>query len=365
MEESDRMVRRPVLLVLGPLPNEGDFLGGTKVSFSALVAWMEEHGSFTLRIVDTGRSLKGAGSLKRLALNFDSAFRILRQMWKACPSSDLVMANLSSYGVFRLGPWVWCVTKLRRRRLVLRIFGGDFDLAHERMPWLMKMLAKATILRSDLILFQTQVLVARFGGSHVEWFPTTRSSVAHRMVPVRRRCRRLLYISRLSREKGIDEVLQCADGLDGDTEIVVYGEPDAGFDMERLRANAKVNYQGSVSPSEVRDVLAGGDLLLFPSVYKGEGYPGIIIEAFMEGVPVIATRWRALPELVVDGVNGLIIDVLSAKGLESAIRKLCNDQDLYARLSRGASEAGEKYREEMWYPMLEKSLIKLVTANPP
>ncbi len=44
--------------------------------------------------------------------------------------------------------------------------------------------------------------------------------------------------------------------------------------------------------------LSEHDLLLFPSYFRGEGYPGIIVEAFQCGVPVAAAGWSAIPELI-------------------------------------------------------------------
>jgi glycosyltransferase involved in cell wall biosynthesis len=62
-----------------------------------------------------------------------------------------------------------------------------------------------------------------------------------------------------------------------------------------------------LEPAEVVPTLRNYDALIFPSYYQGEGHPGVLVEAMMAGLPIITTQFRSIPELVQDGVNGLLM----------------------------------------------------------
>ena len=109
-------------------------------------------------------------------------------------------------------------------------------------------------------------------------------------------------------------------------------------------------------PEEVPRVLSEHDLLLFPSYYPGEGHPGVILEAFQCGLPVIAAKWQAVPEIVEHGKNGLLVAPGSAGEVRVAIERLLGDPDLYRRLCEGAERRGEDFRSVKWHDRVAADL---------
>lgn len=69
---------------------------------------------------------------------------------------------------------------------------------------------------------------------------------------------------------------------------------------DELRRN-RVIYKGLIKPETVAEIMGQYDLLLFPTRHHGEGYPGTLVEAAMVGLPIIASKWRSLPEMFPDG----------------------------------------------------------------
>lgn len=65
-------------------------------------------------------------------------------------------------------------------------------------------------------------------------------------------------------------------------------------------------YSGVLEPFSKKsyEKIALHDILLFPTFYIGEGFPGAIIDAFISGVPVLATDWKYNSEIIIDGRNG-------------------------------------------------------------
>jgi len=91
----------------------------------------------------------------------------------------------------------------------------------------------------------------------------------------------------------------------------------AYLDSRRLRE--VVSYAGFVADAEKTLLLSESDILLFPSVYAHEGQPVSIIEALASGLPVIATRWRGIPELL-EGTDAQLIEGQDPVALAGAIR---------------------------------------------
>ena len=82
-------------------------------------------------------------------------------------------------------------------------------------------------------------------------------------------------------------------------------------------------------------------MLILPTFFKGEGYPGVIVEAFSLGLPVISTNWRCIPELITNDVNGYLVEAKSYEDLKGAVEAIGSDN--YNRLSKGAIDSFNKH----------------------
>jgi glycosyltransferase involved in cell wall biosynthesis len=87
-------------------------------------------------------------------------------------------------------------------------------------------------------------------------------------------------------------------------------------------------------------VLRGGAVLALPSATEGLGL--VIVEAMSQGLPVVGTRVGGIPELVRDGVNGLLVDVHRPDQLAAAFLRLQDDPALRARLAAAALQTARE-----------------------
>lgn len=124
----------------------------------------------------------------------------------------------------------------------------------------------------------------------------------------------------------------------------LYGPLGADLFVDRGRLAPNIAYHGSVDPLRVPALMAVHDVLVLPTRFDGEGYPGVVIEAFQSGLPVVVTGLSPVSEIAVDGVNALVLPTGSAAELAAAIDRLSGDPWLWRRLSCGASESGDAYR---------------------
>lgn len=127
-----------------------------------------------------------------------------------------------------------------------------------------------------------------------------------------------------------------------DAELVVLGD---GPEMPRLRElravhphRARIHLPGAVT--DAARLLKGFDLFALPS--SKEGLPWAVLEASLAGVPVVATRVGALPEIVEDGETGLLVPPSDPAALSDALRRLLTDAALRARIENGVPRIAER-----------------------
>ncbi len=336
------------VLLIGPLPIEGDVIGGTKVSFAGLVTALSREPGLAVTVHDTSRRRAGRGRLGRLWLDVAGMARLAARLLRPSERFDAVLFNTSSGALLTSGPIVAALCKLRRTPLTVRVFGGDLDLFHARAPRPLRWLVDRTVLRAERVLLQTHALCEAFASrANVAWWPTTRD-----LAPVARTPHaggtRFLFLAQLRREKGVAEAVAAAARLPGTATLTVHGPPMPGFGVGSLPPHDRWTYGGAVPSEDVPRVLAAHDVLVFPTYHDGEGLPGIVIEAMQAGLPVITTRFRALGELVRDGVDGLLVAPRDTEALAAAMRALATDGERLAQLARGAVASGEEFRTSRW-----------------
>ena len=110
----------------------------------------------------------------------------------------------------------------------------------------------------------------------------------------------LLYVGRLSPEKGVADLLRAIPLLKTPVRLNIVGNGVQRAELQQLAAALKldgvVNWLGSKNPNEVPVQMAQADLLCLPS--HMEGVPNVALEAFACGLPVVGTRVGGIPEVV-------------------------------------------------------------------
>jgi glycosyltransferase involved in cell wall biosynthesis len=116
--------------------------------------------------------------------------------------------------------------------------------------------------------------------------------------------RRILFVGRFDRQKGVDILLQALAQLSGKAFACLVGETvlgDAAF--KTIPHNARLC--GWLSPAQLEAYYRSADVLVIPSRWEGFGLTAA--EAMRAGLPVIASNVGGLQEIVADGVTGLLI----------------------------------------------------------
>ncbi|HYG55762.1 MAG TPA: glycosyltransferase [Burkholderiales bacterium] len=119
-----------------------------------------------------------------------------------------------------------------------------------------------------------------------------------------------LFVGRLTAESGIGTLLEALDLFPG-ARVDVIG---AGPAEAELRAHPHARVLGRVGPEEAQERMRRAAYLVMPSL-SYEPMPRPLIEAFANGLPVIASRIGSLVDLVEPGRNGLLFEAGSARDL--------------------------------------------------
>ncbi len=153
-------------------------------------------------------------------------------------------------------------------------------------------------------------------------------------------------IGSLTEEKGFDLLLAampaiCREHPGARLWIVGGGpqQPHLAQQVHHLGLARSVGFAGIVA--DVRPWLAGLSVLLVPS--RREGLPTVIIEAMAMGVPIVASRVGGIPEAVVDGVTGVLVDPEDPAALARAATAVLADREWGRRLGRAGQDRAVRH----------------------
>lgn len=224
---------------------------------------------------------------------------------------------------------------------VLQLWGTDVELARR-----LRRVARALLRRARLVLCPSQALAAaarELGARDVR--VVTPGVSLPEVVGEPEEPPHVLFVGRLSEEKGVRELLAATEG----TPRVVVGDGPL-----RREVSEPI---GFVPPSALRGYFEAAAVVACPS--RREGYGAVAREAMAHGRPVVATAVGGLVDAVEDGVTGSLVPPGDPAALREAIERLLGDPDLRRRYGAAARE---KARRELSWERATKDLLAVYRA---
>ena len=158
---------------------------------------------------------------------------------------------------------------------------------------------------------------------------------------------RILFLGRLVPEKGLDWALSALPPVFRNfpnARFIIAGD---GPEAEKLKAQtiglglaAWIEFLGAVSPESVPSLLNDATLVVMPS--RIEGFGLVALEAAMMGRPVVAARVGGLPEVVLDGQTGLLVEQYDIEEFAQAILKLLDNPEMARQFGAAAYRRAEE-----------------------
>lgn len=164
--------------------------------------------------------------------------------------------------------------------------------------------------------------------------------------------KRFVFLGRVMPEKGVGYILEAsrhliASGVDNFS-VDLYGSIPPQY-KEKLESELatlpNVSYKGFLMLNEKEgfDTLATYDAMLFPTFWYGEGFPGVLIDAFVSGLPVIASDWNLNSSLISTGKNGIIIPPHDPSALAETMRDVIEGRIDIRQMAENAQVCCREY----------------------
>ncbi len=169
---------------------------------------------------------------------------------------------------------------------------------------------------------------------------------------------RILFVSRLARDKEIDVLFQALHRICGQLEchLLLIGRGDdrprlEGL-VEELGLQQRVSFLGFVPEQDVPALYRQCDLFAIASCCEVQSIP--TMQAVATGLPVVAVDALALPELVHDGENGFLVSPRDAEAMAQAMLRILRDPALAARMGQAGLAVARPHDEQTTFDLYEQ-----------
>jgi colanic acid/amylovoran biosynthesis glycosyltransferase len=183
-----------------------------------------------------------------------------------------------------------------------------------------------------------------------------------------------LFVGRLTEKKGPRELVaafarmrQLAPEVAAELTLCGAGNLEGALrrDIERLGLGDAVHLRGAVSNADVRQAMQRAHIMVQHSVETAsgdmEGLPVSLTEAAASGLPIIATRHSGIPEIVIDGVNGLLVEEHDVEAMAARMAELARAPQRWSAMGRaGRALVEDKFDHEAAIARYERLIERRV-----
>lgn len=289
--------------------------------------------------------------------------RYLKVAWRGNRCVYLTIAQ-SRHGFWRDFIIIW-FARARGHRIVTHLKGGNYHGFYLAQPRWLQWVIRATLRQVNSMVVLGEGLRHMFD---FEPSLATRIQVVPNGVPfetgpippktldIEAEPARLLFLSNLIESKGYLDVLVavghlveagidvrcdfCGQFVSNADDRTVKSVRHAKQLFDELvvshRLENHVRFHGQVSGDVKRAMLQNAHFFILPTRYDVEGQPISILEAMAFGAVVISTRYRAIPDMVVDGETGILVEFGQPDEIAARIKELAADPHRYREMSAAA-----------------------------
>jgi len=175
---------------------------------------------------------------------------------------------------------------------------------------------------------------------------------------------KIVFMGRVHPLKGIDTIFRMSEQIynsfdESPMKIDFYGPIDKNIETYfycNVEKFGFINYKGILEPDDIYDTLSKYDVLVLPTKYPGEGFPGSILDAYISGIPVIVSNYKYLSEVVEEGKSGFLIDVDDEIKLFHYIKYLYSNPEKLIEMKHYAYTKSKQYTPEVAWESIKKHL---------
>lgn len=164
---------------------------------------------------------------------------------------------------------------------------------------------------------------------------------------------RFVFLSRIIPQKGCNLIVEAVEvlnskGYSSDYIVDFYGPVDEEFKdifFSLISKYENIDYRGFLNLSNKHNYenLSSYDAMLFPTFWPGEGCPGVIIDAYIAGIPVLASDWNLNKDYIKEGITGMLYSPQQYTSLAEAMEKCILNPERLQDYSLNIKEEVAKY----------------------
>jgi len=270
--------------------------------------------------------------------------------WRLCRREGFDVVHV--HWPVPLALWGWAARAARRARrtpVVLTFYGIELRWVKRSLPflkgfvrWMCRWADRVVAISSEtareireLVDVPVEVI------PYTTPFPPPPNATARNLASGDGRRLTILFVGRLVELKGLAYLIEAVGRLGGrvPARIVAIG---IGPQRDRLEALARdrkvgVDFRNKVPDAELHQAFLTSDVLVLPSIIDArgdtEGLGVVLLDAMSYGIPAIASRVGGIPDIIEDGVSGLLVPPADPQALANAIERVAGDPALAKRLA--------------------------------
>lgn len=215
-----------------------------------------------------------------------------------------------------------------------------------------------------------------FSSKIIEIIPNGIEDIAKDFLPIIRNNTKIniLHIGVLHENKGIFYIIEALKLLlDKDIinfHLYLVGEfPSTIFKskiIEYCKKNKMEEFVEILGPKIGKpkwDLFCNSDIFCFPTFFESESFGNVLLEAMMFELPVVATNWRAIPEIIDDNVNGFLVPIKDSVALSKKLEVLINNSELRIKMGKmGRKKFLENYTLDKHLNKMEVVLSNILNV---
>ena len=295
-------------------------------------------------------------------------WRLASLLWKLFRCDKLVLVPCTNNLTY-LFPVVYYLSKVFRYEIILICMGGwqvEFFYGSDKFnkhPFIMKLCKKVKVVMPELKKVNEDLKnICDF--KNTTYFPN------FRFIEDKEYCfspdnkLKLVYFGRINKNKGYETIMSAAayfKSLNLSILIDFYGqieEVDKDDFMALVKVHSEmVNYKGTLKFETLYETLSQYDLLLLPTKYYTEGFPGSILDAYISGIPVLVSEWKHAHEFVREGITGFIVPFEdNQESFNKVIVDVYNDREKLKAMRKMAHEESFCYSDKTAWAIIKPYL---------
>jgi Glycosyltransferase len=289
--------------------------------------------------------------------------RMLIQTIRTIKKSESIIICPARRGIRIFGPLIYFLSKTKKQKIFYAVVGGWLPSLLSKKRHLLATLSKYTQVFVETRHMQTELNLLGMNNVSIlrnskNVSPLPENSLQPIHFPIR-----VCTFSRINSMKGIEDAIEAVNIANAKAkrdsfQLTIFGqvEPDYEDRFEKLKASfsAGISYGGLIPPLDSVKILQNYDVLLFPTHYFTEGFPGTVVDGFASGLIILASRIPSIQELISEGGQGYTFEMGNINEITHHLLLLLDDSKKSNEMKRNSLNSFDQFSFDKIFANLDR-----------